>query len=637
MATGAGAGYAHQQNCDWWEESKGKRHEVLSAVCNDIQERQAARRDLNLHCLRLYSERQVLGMTAGTYSRTEGGARFQKPKLGLNVVRNCIDAATAMITRTRPRVAYLPNDADFEMQQRAKCRTKFVAGLFHMNSMDSLGPRAFKDGGIFGTGLVKVCREIAADRKSGSVRFERTFPGEVWVDDAEAVYGEPRSLYQIRAVDKKVLAALYPGKKDAIEKASPPDYRFYGQHSIANQALVYEAWHLPSAQNANDGWHGICVDSGELYFEKYKHETFPFGRICWNEESLGWWGTGLAQQLTGIQYEINMLVRQAQIGLYSSGNMKVAVERGAKIVNAQINNDMWMTKLEYTGQPPIFMTPEPLSGTLKEMLQFYIDQAYAITGISQLAARGEIPAGLSGSGRSQLVYKDTDSQRFVQVSRQYEQMHIDLGERALEAAADVYDQVGEVSVPYATRRKVEYLGFEDVQGDKDEFQIQSDVSSALPYTLAGRTALADQWEAKGWIDSWQAKKLAGVPDIDAELAMSLAPIELIDERIDRILTKGDYLSPHPRMNLQLAFDRSTLAFQRAELDGCPPDKLDLLGQFIDECHDQLEMAEVQEVKDQAAIQATMAGGGAMEQTATPTEPMPTEAAAWDAAAQGAAA
>jgi hypothetical protein len=447
----------------------------------------------------------------------------------------------------------------------------------------------------------------------------------VWVDDAEAVYGEPRSLYQVRAVDKRVLAALYPGKAKEIDKASAPDYRFYGQHSIANQALVYEGWHLPSSPDAKDGWHDIAVDTGTLYSERYRHETFPFGVVRWNEESLGWWGTGLAQQLTGIQYEINMLVRQAQIGLYSSGNMKVAVERGSKIVNAQINNDMWLTKLEYTGQPPIFMTPEPLSGTLKEMLQFYVDQAYAITGISQLAARGEIPAGLSGSGRAQLVYKDSDSQRFVQVTRQYEHMHVDLGERALEAAADIYEECGEYSIPYATRRKVENLGFEDIEGDKDEFVVQADISSALPYTLAGRTALADQWKMSGYIDNWQAKKLSGVPDVDAELSMSLAPIELIDERIDRILSKGEVLSPHPRMDLQLAFDRATLAFQRAELDGAPPDRLDLLGDFIDACHDQLEDAEVQEIKDQSAIQATMSGGGP---TAAPTEPMPTEAAAW---------
>lgn len=617
-------------NVEWWNQKTARRHEILADVIAGVQERAAYRREMNLHCLRLYAERQILGLTAGTYSRNESGMRFIKPRLGLNVVRNCIDAATSMITRNTPAVSYVTT-GEFELQERAKARTKFVQGMFHENQTKILGPRAFKDCGILGTGLVKICRNYSPDRKHGKVVFERTFPGEVWVDESEGIYGDPRSLFQERAVDAQVLRTLYPGKEKIIDASSGPDSRYSTNHSTVDQKRVFEAWHLPSAPGAKDGRHDIATDQGILFTERYKHEAFPFAKICFNEEPLGWWGTGLAYQLTGIQYEINTLVRQAQIGLYSSGNMKVAVERGSKIVKSQINNDMWLTKLEYTGKPPVFMTPEPLSATLREMLMFYIDQAYAITGISQLAARGEIPSGLAGSGRAQLVYRDTDSQRFVEIAKRYEQFHVDLAERGLEAANDIYEETGSLEVPYVNKRYVERLGFEDIEGDADEFCVQAEPMSQLPFSMAGRQALADDWKARGWIDDAQAKKIAGAGDIFAEMDVASSPLDLIDERLNRIISKGEYMGPTPIMDLELAFNRTTLRFQRAELDGVPADRLDMLSQFRDECQDMITEAEQAQMAETAAAQppAPPAGpempGGP---TATPTAPMPTEAAAW---------
>ena len=621
---------------EWWNGKKANRHEILTEVIDGVQSRGAYRRELNLHCLRLYAERQVLGLTAGTYSRNESGMRFVRPKLGINVVRNCIDAATSMITRNTPAVSYVTT-GDWELQERAKARTKFVQGMFHENKVRILGPRTFKDCSTIGTGLIKVCRHFTPDRKRGKVVFERTFPGEVWVDDTEAVYGDPRSLFQVRAMDKQVLRTLYPGKEKIINTSSAPDTRYSQSHSLTDQAQVYEAWHLPTALGANDGRHDICLDTGILYTERYRHDSFPFAVMRFNEESLGWWGTGLAYQLTGIQYEINMLVRQAQMGLYSAGNTKVAVEKGSKIAKSHINNDMWMTKLEYVGRPPIFMTPEPISGTLKEMLQFYIDQAYAITGISQLAARGEIPSGLASSGRAQLVYRDTDSQRFIEVAKRYEQLYVDLAERGLEAASDIYDETGELEVPYVNRRQIERLGFEAIEGDSDEFCVQAEPMAQLPYTMSGRQAIADDWKARGWIDDNQAKKISGAGDIFAEMDVASSPLDLIDEFINKILSKGEYQGPMPHMNLELAFQRATFRYQRAWLDGYPPERLDMLNQFIGETQDQLESAEQAQLAESAMAGAGGAGApaaGMPGPTAAPAAPMPAEAPAWNATGGG---
>lgn len=567
------------EDAKWWEQGKRDRHHLVTELVKDVQNRNAYRRTLNLHHLRLYADRNVSGLTAGTYAKATMGEGFRRPRLSLNVVRNCIDTTTSMITRSRPAIAY-KSDGDFYMQQRAKTRAKFVMGLFQAGGVYSLGPRMFKDAGIFGTGFIKVCRDYA----NGRVTFEKTFPGEIWVDDAEAIYGDPRTLYQVRAVDKGVLRNLYPKRESAIAEARAPDIGNYGR-SHCDQAIVVEAWHLPSGPGAKDGWTGCYTDKGALYETSYKHEAFPFARMPYTEETLGYWGNGIAYNLTGIQYEINSIVRMLQMGLYSAGGMTILLEKGSKVARTQLNNDIWARLVYYSGAKPDYVTPEPLSVGAREMLQFYIEQAYAIEGISQLGARGEIPAGLAGSGRAQLVYKDIESQRFITVQRQYEQAHMDLAERALEGVADIYDKTGEYEVRYQNKSFMERIGIDDIGDDGDEFAVQAEAISMLPYTLAGRQALAQQAEASGYIDKVSAAKIAGWGDYNSEMNLHLAPTEIIDERIDKIMRTGEYIGPHPRMDIELAITRANLWFLKYECDGAPPERLELLGDFIDELHD----------------------------------------------------
>jgi len=353
---------------------------------------------------------------------------------------------------------------------------------------------------------------------------------------------------------------------------------------------VVEAWHLASGPEAKDGRHVIVIDKATLLDEAYQHEAAPFAVMRWSEDTLGWYGTGVAQELTGIQYEINQLILGIQSAMYMGGNLKILLERGSKIVAAHLNNDIRGTVVEYSGTPPAWIAPDTVSNQMLSQLQWLVDQAYAVTGISQMAARSEVPAGLSGSGRSLLVYQNVESQRFLTVQRQYERFFMDLAKRVLEAAADLYEQDGDFVVTHLGDDWAEKIGFQDIAGDEDEFHIQVFPTSLLPATPAGRLAMVEQLRMGGYIDAAQGKKLLDFPDITSEMDMDLAPGELIDERIGLIVEKGEYHGPHPRMDVELALRRATLAYQRAELRHVPQDRLELLGQFIDECSDLLEVA-----------------------------------------------
>lgn len=594
----------------WWKGDSKTRYERVHSLVQDVQGRNGYRRSLNLHHLRLYSDRQVSGLTAGTYARSPGGVGGyldKRPRLSLNVVRNCIDSATSMITTARPRATFLTTGGDPEQQAKAKKRSQFVDAVFSASDAYQLGQRAFKDAAIFGTGIIKVCRD------QDCIRLEKTFPGEVLIDDAEGIYGEPRTVFQVRVVDKLVLKELYPTKAKDIEDAAPPDTNTYGRGIIADQAVVVEAWHMPSGRDAGDGWHGIYCDKATLFEEKYAHECAPFAVMRWNQDTLGWWGTGLAQELTGIQFEINQLCRTVQSAMYMGGNLKILVEQGSQVVQAHINNDIRGCVVEYTGTKPEWVTNDAVSNQLLGHLQWLVQEAHALSGISELAARGEIPSGVTGSGKAMQVYQNIESRRFLTVQRNYERFFMDLAERVLEAASDLYEKSGNYFVNYVGDHELEEIGFEDIAGDKDEFVIQRFSTSALPNDPAGKYATVDQWKVDGYVDQAQAKKLLDLPDLKSELDLDLAPIELIDKRIDLIVSKAEYHPPHPRMDVQLALKRAVLAYQRWEMKGLAEDRLEMLGQFIDECQDLITAVE-KAAQMQAAVGPQV--GPAMAPTVT---------------------
>lgn len=148
----------------------------------------------------------------------------------------------------------------------------------------------------------------------------------------------------------------------------------------------------PVIKGSNDGRHVIAIDNFTLLDEEWERDTFPFCFIRWTERLLGFWGQGLAEQLTGIQVEINKLLRNIQEQMHLA-TPKVFVEAGSKISKAHINNEIWGI-IEYAGTPPTFYVPKTVSGEIFSHLDRLFSRAYEIAGVSVLAAQSKKPAGL---------------------------------------------------------------------------------------------------------------------------------------------------------------------------------------------------------------------------------------------------
>lgn len=548
--------------------------------------------------------------------------RTGRPSLKLNIFRNMVDAATSRLSEQRYKPVYLPTAGDAGLQKRAKLRSRMVEGVLVGRRAYPARQRALRSCALAGFGFVEVCPEY------GGIRYDYLFPSEVLVDDWIQQTSDPRVVIQERLVDREQLAAMYPDKREQILDSRGPDYRHIGRDPSADQVLIRKAYHLPSHPSANDGRYVVATTNALLYSQKWTRERTRIVPWQWTEPLGGFYGEGLGDQLIGIQREINSVLRTVAANVYYGGNLKIAVERGSKVLDAQLDNRIGGVRIDYKGVPPRFFAPDVFSPQLLAYLELLITQAHSITGFSELSVSSQIPAGLSGSGRSMLVYENVETKRFLSVARNDQDSVAMLAEATLDGIEDLCaNNKAGFKAMYPHRNWLTPVDYKDVvTEDRDSLQLQMWPANLGVSSLAARTALLDNWLDRGIINVQEYRSRLEVPDISFEDDHANAGRDWADKLVDECLEDGKPARVHTRGDLKAFIERATDAYMRAETNEHSPARLDMLGAAIDLAQ------QLDEDRDRALAQKAAAlappGPGATPPAAPPAlqEPPATVAA-----------
>lgn len=553
----------------WWKEDG---HELAKAVFGAVgflDLHQSYKNVANLRNLRLYSNRLASGLSGYDYAIQDEGDRIK-----LNVIKSVIDAATAQIASNRPRPEFLTTGGNYSQKQRAKKLNKFMAGQFYAMDLYSTAQKVFQDACIFGTGFLKIF-EV-----NGEIRCERVFPNEILVDDVEARDGDPRSLYQHKEIDRQVLKDLYPKEADTIETAGliRSDSASSLSQNLPNRVSVVEAWHLPSGPNAGDGKHVVCVDECVLFEEPWERDRFPFASFRWNHAPLGFWGIGLAEELTPIQIEINFIAQKLQ-NLMNLATTQIFMKKGEG--SGTFDNQDFGVRF-YKNTPPVALNFNPASPQFYEHLDRLEAKAYMISGVSQSAASSQVPMGLK-SGEAIRRYNEVGNRRFQHVVQNWEQFFMNAAELIIDCARDIEERGdGDIRVLSQGSKEIEEIQFSEVSIPEDKYVMRVFPTSLLPDTPSGKIEKAGELaQVNPEFGRHIMSMLTDIPDIESVANRINAPYDLVDKRIEAIIDSGDYEPPLPYMDLAYARQQGQLALQQAEKDGVPEERLDLLRLFVD--------------------------------------------------------
>lgn len=591
----------------WWKLRPDEAAKAIQSTVRFLSENQTARQMQIVVSTRLYGNAPTLGAPGLSYTRAPVIQSALKDRVTYNVVQSCIDTATAKIGKNRPKPWFLTDGGDHEDQRKAKGLNKFVEGIFYENDAYDMGPIAFRDGCIWGDGLVKVYPA------HGRVRWDRVLPHELFVDELEAFYGTPRSMHQCKEVDRSVLAALFPNKAALIREAQSATTEMRSLFpNVSDLVTVRESWHLPSGPDAKDGAHLISIDEHALTpMDEWEQDSFPFARFRWSPRPYGYWSQGGAEQIQGIQLEINQLLSVVQRSTKISGSFYWLIENGSKVAKSLITNELG-TVLPYTGTKPEVIVPAIVPPEIYQQVTELIQRAHEQFGISQLSAASQKPAGLD-SGKALREYNDIESDRFWTVGREYERFFLDLAKLSIACAKEIADEHGgHYPVSVSTGRATIDVDWAKVGLEEDDYVMQCFPISSLPNDPEGRMQTVQELVQAGMIPPSLAPQLMDFPDLKQYETLANAMEDRLHEIFDAIVDEGEYSPPEPFYNPQRARELCLQYILRGESQDLDPDRMELLQTFMSQL----------DVLEQQAMAATQPPPGAATPVTPQAQPLP---------------
>lgn len=458
-----------------------------------------------------------------------------------NVIYSCTDTLVSRISQDRPQPTFLTDGGHYKERRLAKEANQFIQGeLFRTKAYD-LAPLMLRDGCILGDGLLKV---FARHEK---VTLERTLPTELLSDYNDGYYYNPRQLIQKKLADRSVYKELFPEQAHIVAKAvsGNVDNSPRSTETVSDQFIIAEGWHLPSSPLAKDGRHVIACSNGILLDETWKREKFPFVKFGYNPNLVGFFSQGLAEILMPTQMEIYRQLIVASQSLELMGVPRVLVEEMSKILETSFNNRIGSI-IKYRNTAPEFVNAQANNPEIYQFIQWLIQNAYQMSGISSMSASGSKPAGLD-SGESIRAYDAIQDDRFAALAKRYQNVYPDLSYQILDVAQEIVEETGRYTTVYPGKDGTREVDFKSIGLLKDTYIIQCYEQSSLPKDPAGRQAKLSEMLAANEITSQEFRRLSNFPDLQQSDRLAAALEERILFDLDSIIDEGEkgYRAPDP--------------------------------------------------------------------------------------------
>lgn len=458
-----------------------------------------------------------------------------------NVCYSCTDTLVSRISQDRPKPTFLTDNGHYKERKIAQEMNNFIMGEFYRTKAYALGAAALRDSCVIGDGLIKVFPQ------NDKVTLERTLATELLTDYNDAYYGDPKSLIQKKLVDREMALSWFPKMEEIILRAQggKVDNTPLSTETVSDQFIVAEGWRLPSGPKAKDGRHVIVCSAGVLLDERWEKPTFPFVKIGYNPNIVGWFSQSLCEILMPTQMEIYKMLIIASQAIELMGVPRIYIDELSQIVETAFNNNIG-TIIKGRGAAPQFLNATSNAPEIYEWIKWLIENAFQMSGISAMAAASQKPAGLN-SGEAIRSYDDLQTDRFAALQKRYQNFYTDLSYLMIDCAKDIAEETGKYMTVYPDKDGTREVELPKAAMIRDTYVIQCFEESSLPRDPAGRQAKLSEMLAAGEIDNKEFRRLSAFPDLQQSDTLANALEERILHDLDAIVEDGlkGYNAPDP--------------------------------------------------------------------------------------------
>lgn len=559
----------------WWKADRGDVNSDLFTYVATVEAEQVEIYDRFLKLDYLYDPESFWAR-----QNEPSGERFKPASvLSENVIASNIDTVASAISPTEVRARFIPDDADWSEQRRARELERYTRGLDRRYDVHPKARKAFKDAAKKGTGIVKVF----PDSDAGEVCVERVLVDDIVVDERECRSGPPKQIHHRMVVAKEELIARYPSHEEAITAAHSPASRWHEQWADYRRledsdVVVIESWRLPCGKRGRKGHipgrHTLCIDGYDLFDEPWHKGHFPLAHMVWVERTSGWYGISLAERIAGHQRKLNK--RNWQFDRQQD-NMAIPV---TWVRMADANLTIKTMKRGgalgvYKAEIPKTVHGQAVSPELYQDRVYTKESAYEESGMSMMQATSRKPASLE-SGAALREYRDQTTQRFSIQEKAYERFVLDILWLCVDAAKDLGDDAPEIVKPSRFGRK--RIKWSDV--DMGDVRVTMAAANPIAKTPAGRRQFVMELAQAGIVSLDSARRMMRLEDTDRELSLYITDLENLEETFERILDGEKGIVPEPYQNMQMGVWRGQRHYLKAQQDGAPPEILEALRQWI---------------------------------------------------------
>lgn len=429
----------------------------------------------------------------------------------LNVVRSCIDTLVSKISESKVRPFFNTINGSFKDILVCKQAQQFFDVLYDVQNVNKLISEAFRDACIFDTGIIYVDEEIN--------KICKALPFQVYVRPAELTYDKVTRIFYER---KDYPVTLLPNKVKTKFKKSL-DYVDYG--------IYYDTYNKVKVYTANGKF---------ALKEDYSKEKVPFVFLHYSIPTFGQCGLSIADMLSGIQEEINILMDKIKTASQLNPALTFFVPEGSTIKTAQISNRIGNV-VSYKpiggmgGSPVTSVTPAFIDSQYLDLLDNLVQKAYEMVGISMLSAQSKKPVGIE-SGIGLATLENVESDRFESQLNQVIRCYVDVAKICITC----FD--GNSDILPNTKNRIALKWGDIVKAEKN-FSIQFSSADSLSKDPSVKLQQLQALAQAGVIQTSRIAQLMELPDLETGYNIAQNATNAVMRVIEACVAKDDYSIP----------------------------------------------------------------------------------------------
>ena len=411
-----------------------------------------------------------------------------------NVIKSVIDSLVSKLSNNKVRPFFAPVDGTFKTKKVIRQAQQFFDIYYDKINLNNIISETFKDACIFDIGYIII----------------NPFTFEV-----ERVPSYCIEELNVNGVNKVALIKWIHQPSLILDK-----YGIEAKKQYINVEML------------------IKENEAILYVDEKKVKTiptngYPIVNVYYNEPINNGKTVSIVDELEGIQTQIDLInAKIAATSQLTPANL-VFIDEQSGLKASDINNkdcQIYPVGIQpgNTANPVNVVTPVPFDPTWSAMLDFYINKAYDMIGISQLSAQSRKPSGLD-SGIALQTMEDIESDRFEVQVNHFINAYINVTRKLIEIIPEDFEILPadkyQSTMTWATLKEQNNL-----------YKVQYSAATSLSKEPAERAKQIIQMSQIGLITPSKAAELMDMPDLtdaysDAE-CMEMAVAAVINNAIE---------------------------------------------------------------------------------------------------------